>query len=74
VLIARTLADFCRTIIVVAVGSLVGFRFNNGALAGAAAIGLVLAFAYAYSWLLAIISLAVKDAETAQLAGTLPIS
>ena len=37
------------------------------------AIGLVLAFAYGYSWLLAIIGLAVKDAETAQLAGTLPI-
>jgi ABC transporter DrrB family efflux protein len=77
VLIARTFADFCRTTVVVAVvlavGSLVGFRFNNGALAGAAAIGLVLAFAYAYSWLLAIIGLIVKDAETAQLAGTLPI-
>ena len=54
VLIARTLADFGRTIgvvaIVLAVGSLVGFRFTNGALAGAAGIGLVLAFAYAYSW------------------------
>jgi ABC transporter DrrB family efflux protein len=76
-LIARTLADFCRTIavvaIVLAVGSLVGFRFNNGAAAGAAAIGLVLAFAYAYSWLLAAIGLAVKDAETAQLVSTLPI-
>jgi ABC-2 type transport system permease protein/oleandomycin transport system permease protein len=77
VLIARTLADFCRTIgvvaIVLAVGSLVGFRFANGALAGAAAISLVLAFAYAYSWLLAVIGLAVKDAETAQLVSTLPI-
>lgn len=77
VLIARTLADFCRTIgvvaIVLAAGSLVGFRFSNGALAGAAAIGLVLAFAYAYSWLLAVIGLAVRDAETAQLASTLPI-
>ena len=77
VLIARTLADFGRTIgvvaIVLAVGSLVGFRFTNGALAGAAGIGLVLAFAYAYSWLLAVIGLAVKDAETAQLVSTLPI-
>jgi ABC-2 type transport system permease protein/oleandomycin transport system permease protein len=77
VLVARTLADFCRTAVVVAVvlavGSLVGFRFANGALAGAAAIGLVLVFAYAYSWLLAVLGLAVKDPETAQLAGTLPI-
>jgi ABC transporter DrrB family efflux protein len=77
VLIARTLADFCRTIgvvaIVIAVGSLIGFRFNNGAAAGAAAIALVLAFAFAYSWLLAVIGLAVKDAETAQLVSTLPI-
>jgi len=77
ILIARTLADFCRTIgvvaIVLAVGSLIGFRFNNGIVAGFAAIGLVLAFAYAYSWLLAVIGLAVKDAETAQLVSTLPI-
>jgi ABC transporter DrrB family efflux protein len=77
VLIARTLADFCRTVgvvaIVLAVGSLVGFRFSNGALAGAAAIGLVLVFSYAYSWLLAVIGLAVRDAETAQLVSTLPI-
>jgi ABC-2 type transport system permease protein/oleandomycin transport system permease protein len=77
VLIARTLADFCRTIWVVAivlvVGTAVGFRFHNGALPGLAAIGLVLAFAYAYSWLLAVIGLAVRDPETAQLVSTLPI-
>jgi ABC transporter DrrB family efflux protein len=77
VLIARTVADFFRTTVVVGIvlgiGSLVGFRFNNGATDGIAAIGLVLVFAYAYSWLLAVIGLAVRDAETAQLAGTLPI-
>jgi ABC transporter DrrB family efflux protein len=77
VLVARTLADFCRTIgvvaIVIAAGYAVGFRFHNGAAAALAAIGLVLAFAYAYSWLLAVIGLAVRDAETAQLVSTLPI-
>jgi len=77
VLVARTLADFCRTIgviaVVIAAGYLVGFRFRGGAVAALAAIGLALAFAYAYSWLLAIIGLAVGDAETAQLVSTLPI-
>jgi ABC-2 type transport system permease protein/oleandomycin transport system permease protein len=77
VLIARTLADFGRTIGVVAIvlvaGSLVGFRFRGGVIADLAAVGLVLAFAYAYSWLLAVIGLAVKDPETAQLVSTLPI-
>jgi ABC transporter DrrB family efflux protein len=77
VLVARTLADFCRTIgvvaIVIAAGYAVGFRFHNGAAAALAAIGLVLAFAYAYSWLLAVIGLAVGDAETAQLVSLLPV-
>jgi ABC transporter DrrB family efflux protein len=77
VLVARTLADFCRTMgvvaIVIAAGYLVGFRFRDGATAAVAAIGLTLAFAYAYSWLLAVIGLAVRDAETAQLVSTLPI-
>jgi len=77
VLVARTLADFCRTIgvvaIVIAAGYVVGFRFRNGAVAALAAVGLVLAFAYAYSWLLAVIGLAVRDAETAQLVSTLPM-
>jgi ABC transporter DrrB family efflux protein len=77
VLVARTLADLCRTVgvvaIVIAAGYAVGFRFNGGAVAALAAIGLVLAFAYAYSWLLAVIGLAVGDAETAQLVSTLPI-
>jgi ABC-2 type transport system permease protein/oleandomycin transport system permease protein len=77
VLIARTLADFCRTLgvvaVVIAAGYAVGFRFHNGTVAALAAIGLVLAFAYAYSWLLAVIGLAVRDAETAQLVSTLPI-
>lgn len=77
VLVARTLADFCRTIGVVAIvigaGYLVGFRFSNGVAPALAAIGLTLAFAFAYSWLLAVIGLTVGDAETAQLVSTLPI-
>jgi ABC transporter DrrB family efflux protein len=77
VLVARTIADFCRTmgvvVIVIAAGYLVGFRFHNGPSADLAAIGLTLAFAYAYSWLLVVIGLAVRDAEAAQLVSTLPI-
>jgi ABC transporter DrrB family efflux protein len=77
VLVARTLADLCRTIgviaIVIGAGYVVGFRFHTGAPAALAAVGLALAFAYAYSWLLAVIGLAVGEAETAQLVSTLPI-
>jgi len=77
VLAGRTLADVSRNIItltiVAAVGTLTGFRFHNGALAALAAVLLILAFGYAFSWFSAVLGLTVKDPQTAQLAGFLPI-
>jgi ABC transporter DrrB family efflux protein len=77
VLVARTLADLSRSLfavlLVTGVGFLVGFRFNNGVAGALGALGLVLVFAYAYSWFLVIIGLGARDAETAQLVSTLPV-
>src|SRR5262249_4511049 len=77
VLAGRTLADASRNIttliIVAAVGALAGFRFHNGAPAALAAMLLILAFGYAFSWFSAFIGLTVKAPQTAQLAGFLPI-
>ncbi len=77
VLAGRTLADLFRNLFVtglmVAVGVLVGFRFHTGVVPGVAAIVLVLAFGYAFSWMYATIGLLVKDPETAQVAGFLPM-
>jgi len=77
VLAGRCIADLIRSVLVVAlvlaVGTLIGFRFGNGALPAIAAIGLVLAFGFAFMWLYALVGLLVKDPETAQLAGFVPI-
>lgn len=77
VLAGRTFADLARNvitlIILVIVGSLTGFRFHNGAVAGLAGLLLVLGFGYAFSWMSAVVGLIVKDPETAQIAGFLPI-
>ena len=77
VLGGRTLADASRNvitlIIVTAVGTLAGFRFHNGAAATLAAMLLILAFGYAYSWFSAFLGLTVKDPQTAQIASILPI-
>lgn len=73
VLAGRTLADSTRNLFVVllmlGVGALIGFRFEGGALAAAGAVALVVVFGFAFSWISALIGLAVKDTETAQVAG-----
>jgi ABC transporter DrrB family efflux protein len=77
VLTGRTIADLVRNIFVVllmiAVGSAVGFRFHNGFAAAVAAILVALLVGYCLSWVFALIGLAVSDPESAQLAGFLPI-
>lgn len=77
VLAGRCVADLIRSILVVAlvlaVGTLIGFRFHNGVLGAIAALAFVLAFGFAFMWLYALIGLLVKDPETAQLAGFLPV-
>jgi ABC transporter DrrB family efflux protein len=77
VLAGRTFADIARSafvlILLLVVGSLVGFRFHNGFLNGVAALLLAALFGFAFSWFFAFIGMKVKDPETAQVAGFLPI-
>jgi ABC transporter DrrB family efflux protein len=73
VLVARTLSDLARNvgsvILMLGVGFLVGFRPTQGVGELIAAIALLLAFAYVFSWIAATIGLLVRDPETAQGAG-----
>lgn len=73
VLGGRTVADLARNLLVVVVmvgvGFAVGFRSAQGAAALVAAIGLVVAFAYAMSWLFVAVGLRVSDPDAAQAAG-----
>ncbi len=75
VLTGRTVADMIRNtfiaMIMMTVGFALGFRFQDGIWNGILMILLVLAFGYAFSWVAAFIGLAMKDEETAQLAGFL---
>ncbi len=77
VLAGRTVADLIRNLLVVllmvVVGILVGFTFRGTFWDDVGGIALVLLFGYTFSWVFAAIGLLVKDAETAQLAGMLPI-
>lgn len=73
VLIGRTLSDGIRNLFVVwlmtVVGYLVGFRFHGSIIESAGAIAVAVMFGYAFSWISAWIGMAVKDVETAQVAG-----
>lgn len=71
VLAGRTFADTVRNIfvaiIMLAVGSLLGFRFHAGILRGIAMVLVVLAFGFAFSWVAAFLGMITGDEETAQL-------
>ena len=77
VLMGRILADVARNVFVVllmlAVGTAVGFRFNNGFFPAIAAIAVLLLFGMAFSWMFALVGLSVKTAESAQIASFLPV-
>ena len=77
VLAGRTTADAIRNLFVLAlmtgVGAAVGFRFHAGAPAALAATGLALLIGVAFSWVNALLGLLVRDAESAGLAGLLPV-
>lgn len=70
VLVGRTVADLVRGIIIVllmvAVGYLIGFRFQAGVSAAIGAILLVAAFGFALSWIFAFIGLTVRGSEAVQ--------
>jgi ABC-2 type transport system permease protein/oleandomycin transport system permease protein len=73
VLIGRTFSDLLRNIftfaIMLIVGLLVGFRLVGGLLDSLIATLLLLAFAFAFSWIQAYIGLSVKSVEAANSAG-----
>jgi len=72
VLVGRTGADATRNIFVVIlmliVGTIVGFRVHTNVFGLLASMALVVYFGYALSWIFATLGLAVKDPETAQAA------
>lgn len=77
VLTGRTLADLVRNTFVnglmLVVGFLMGWRFEQGVPKMLLGVALALLFGYAFSWVMATIGLIAKTPETAQSAGFLPI-
>ncbi len=72
VLAGRTLADLARNTFILglqlAVGILLGFRWQNGIPSLLAALAVALAFGYACSWLMAYIGLTIRNSEAIQAA------
>ncbi len=70
VLAGRTLSDLGRNVVVVTliagVGFAVGFRMQTNAFAFLAGLLLLLAFAYAISWIFGVVGMSAPNAETAQ--------
>jgi len=55
------------------VGYAVDFRFEGGVLGAIGAMAIALLFGYAFSWFFALVGLLVRDPETAQVAGFVPL-
>jgi len=72
VLAGRTLADTLRNLFVIilmlVVGFLVGFHLHTNAFGLLAAVGLMLLFGFAMSWVMALVGLMTQNAEAAQAA------
>lgn len=70
VLTGRTIADLARNafvvVVMLVVGLLVGFRPEAGPLGWTAAIGLLLLFSFAFSWIAATLALLVRSVEAVQ--------
>ena len=77
VLAGRVAADALRNLFVVGlmigVGAAIGFRFHAGPVAAVAAVVLAAATGVAFSWLNLLLGLAVRDPESAGLAGLFPV-
>jgi ABC-2 type transport system permease protein len=73
VLLGRTIADWIQNIFVLLImaicGVLVGWRVHDGAAKAVAAFLILMLFAYAMSWIGAVIGLTVRTPETANTAG-----
>jgi len=72
VLVGRTTADivknFLLVVVMVVIGYIVGFRFENGLLAALGVVVLVVAVGFTFSWISATIGLAIKQVEAVQAA------
>jgi ABC transporter DrrB family efflux protein len=72
-LTGRVLADAARyaflIALMIAVGSVMGFRFENGVLPALAGIALIILFGIALTWVAVFIGVSVGNVETAQVAG-----
>jgi hypothetical protein len=76
VLAGRVAADALRdffVLLMTGVGAAVGFRFHAGPAPAIAAIGLAVATGVAFSWLNLLLGLAIRDPESASLAGIFPV-
>ncbi len=77
VLAGRTVSDLIRNGLIIslmlAVGFLIGFRYQTSFLGLVAGMGVALVFSYSLSWVMAAIGLAVKNPEAAQSAVFLPV-
>ena len=77
VLAGRTLSDLVRNAFVsglmLTVGALIGFRYQTSFGHLVVAFILAMGFAFAFSWVMASVGLAVKDTETAQTASFIPL-
>lgn len=73
VLAGRTLADSIRNIfvilLIIIVGYIIGFRFQDGLFHAIGAVAVAVAFGHAVSWISALVGMVTKDPETAQVAG-----
>lgn len=73
VLAGRTVADATRSVftifIMILVGTLIGFRMQDGIINGLLAVAIAAAFGYAFTWISALVGLLVKNPEAAQVAG-----
>lgn len=72
-LTGRVISDVVRyailILLMIAVGSIMGFRFENGVLPVFAGIALIILFGIALTWIGVFIGISVRDVETAQVAG-----
>ena len=77
VLAGRVTADALRnlfvTVLMIAAAAATGFRFHAGPAAALAAVALAVAAGLAFSWLNLALGLAVRDPESAGLAGLFPV-
>ena len=72
-LTGRVVADAVRyailILLMVAVGTIMGFRFETGVLPAVAGVALIILFGIALTWVGVFIGISVRDVETAQVAG-----